>query len=57
MLTAAMGGLATLMNPTLRGFATQGGALDFLKEKLKAVTYEYEFNKKYLESKSRHRQP
>uniref|UniRef100_UPI001BE63254 phage tail tape measure protein n=1 Tax=Exiguobacterium sp. s78 TaxID=2751197 RepID=UPI001BE63254 len=41
MLTAAMGGLATLMNPTLRGFATQGGALDFLKEKLSVVTAEY----------------
>lgn len=42
MLTAAMGGLATLMNPTLRGFATQGGALDFLKDKLQAVTVEYQ---------------
>lgn len=42
MLTVAMGGLATLMNPTLRGFATQGGALDFLKDKLQAVTVEYQ---------------
>lgn len=48
MLTAAMGGLATLMNPTLRGFATQGGALDYLKEKLQAVTYEYQFQQEVL---------
>lgn len=42
MLSAAMGGLATLMNPTLRGFATQGGALDYLKEKMSLVTKEYQ---------------
>ncbi|WP_285801463.1 peptidoglycan DD-metalloendopeptidase family protein [Exiguobacterium sp. s133] len=48
MVTAAMGGLATLMNPTLRGFATQGGALDYLKDKLQAVTYEYQFQQEVL---------
>lgn len=48
MLTAAMGGLVTLMNPTLRGFATQGGALDFLKDKLQAVTVEYQTQQQVL---------
>lgn len=48
MLTAAMGGLATLMNPTLRGFATQGGAADFLKDKIQAVTKEYEIQQGVL---------
>lgn len=52
MLTAAMGGLATLMNPTLRGFATQGGALDYLKEKLQAVTAEYQWQQKVVQKQN-----
>ncbi len=52
MLTAAMGGLATLINPTLRGFATQGGALDYLKEKMSLVTAEYEWQQKVIKKQN-----
>lgn len=48
MLTATMGSLATLMNPTLRGFATEGKAAGFFAEKLEAVNVEYEKQQKQI---------